>query len=127
MQALRGESRRTATSTTSRPTTRRCPRRARRRRPTTEPSPALVRVGDPLRNIAPCVSCHGGIDQKLGAPWLEGMAQKYLVDQLQAFASGARRNDSHAQMRNMVRQMTNDEIAEVSEFYARPEQESGGS
>ena len=76
--------------------------------PTTydETLPALVRVGDPLRNIAPCVSCHGGIDQKLGTPWLEGMPKGYLVAQLDAFASGARRNDSHAQMRNMVRAMT---------------------
>jgi cytochrome c553 len=83
--------------------------------------PALVRVGDPIRNIAPCASCHGGIDHKLGTPWLEGMAQKYLDDQLNAFASGARRNDSHAQMRNMTRHMTAAEIAEVSGFYARRE------
>ena len=38
-------------------------------------APALVRVGDPLRNIAPCIACHGGTDHKLGAPWLEGMPQ----------------------------------------------------
>jgi cytochrome c553 len=57
--------------------------------PTTydEPLPALVRVGDPLRNIAPCISCHGGVDQKFGTPWLEGMPMGYLVAQLEAFAS----------------------------------------
>ena len=73
--------------------------------PTTydEPLPALVRVGDPLRNIAPCISCHGGVDQKFGTPWLEGMPKGYLVAQLEAFASGARRNDTQAQMRNMAR------------------------
>jgi cytochrome c553 len=89
--------------------------------PTTyaDPLPALVRVGDPLRNIAPCISCHGSVDQKLGAPWLEGMPVDYLVGQLNSFASGARSNDSHAQMRNMVRAMTAKEIAEVSAFYAR--------
>jgi cytochrome c553 len=89
--------------------------------PTTydESLPALVRVGDPLRNIAPCISCHGGVDQKLGAPWLEGMPMDYLVAQLNAFASGNRRNDSQAQMRNMVRAMTAKEIDEVSIFYAR--------
>jgi cytochrome c553 len=81
--------------------------------------PALVRVGDPLRNIAPCVACHGSVDQKLGAPWLEGMPKDYLVTQLANFASGARRNDSHAQMRNMVRTMTADEMSEVAAFYAR--------
>ena len=74
----------TATSTTSPPTTPTCRRRAPRRRPTTRPLPALVRVGDPLRNIAPCISCHGGVDQKLGAPWLEGMPKDYLVAQLNA-------------------------------------------
>ena len=91
--------------------------------PTTydETLPALVRVGDPLRNIAPCISCHGGVDQKLGTPWLEGMPRSYLVAQLEAFASGARRNDSQAQMRNMARPMTDAEIVEVADFYARRE------
>jgi cytochrome c553 len=89
--------------------------------PTTydEPLPALVRVGDPLRNIAPCISCHGGVDQKLGAPWIEGMPKGYLVAQLAAFKSGDRRNDGEAQMRNMVRAMTAKEIDEVAAFYAR--------
>ena len=89
--------------------------------PTTygEPLPRLVRVGDPLRNIAPCISCHGGVDQKFGTPWLEGMPLSYLVAQLEAFASGARRNDSQAQMRNMARAMTPREIQEVAAFYAR--------
>jgi cytochrome c553 len=84
-----------------------------------EPLPRLVRVGDPMRNIAPCISCHGGVDQKLGAPWIEGMPQAYLVGQLTAFRSGIRRNDSEAQMRNMAKAMTSEEIEEVSTFYAR--------
>lgn len=88
----------------------------------TEDVPALVRVGDPMRNIAPCISCHGGIDQKLGTPWLEGMPAAYLVTQLKDFASGVRRNDSHAQMRNMARAMTLAEMDVVAEFYARPEE-----
>ena len=89
--------------------------------PTTydETLPALVRVGDPMRNIAPCISCHGQVDQKLGTPWLEGMPKQYLVDQLNAFIAGTRRNDPGAQMRNMVRAMTPEEINEVATFYAR--------
>jgi cytochrome c553 len=88
--------------------------------PTTydESLPALVRVGAPLRNIAPCISCHGGVDQKLGAPWIEGMPKEYLVTELRAFRSGQRRNDGEAQMRNVVRAMTDAEIDEVSAFYA---------
>lgn len=84
-----------------------------------ETLPALVRVGDPLRNIAPCISCHGGVDQKLGAPWIEGMPKDYLVAQLEAFKQGERRNDAEAQMRNMVRAITQAEIDEVAAFYAR--------
>ncbi len=89
--------------------------------PTTydESLPALVRVGDPLRNIAPCISCHGGVDQKLGTPWIEGMPKDYLTAQLKAFRDGTRRNDSQAQMRNMVRSITDAEIEEVASFYAR--------
>ena len=89
--------------------------------PTTydESLPALVRVGAPLRNIAPCISCHGGVDQKLGAPWIAGMPKDYLVAQLQAFRAGNRRNDSEVQMRNVVRSMTDAEIDDVSTFYAR--------
>jgi cytochrome c553 len=88
--------------------------------PTTyeESLPALVRVGAPLRNIAPCISCHGGVDQKLGAPWIEGMPKDYLVAQLQALRAGRRRNDPQAQMRNVARSMSDAEIEEVSAFYA---------
>ena len=88
--------------------------------PTTydETLPALVRVGDPMRNIAPCISCHGGVDQKLGAPWLEGMPKHYLALQLQEFKAGRRKNDGQQQMRNMVRAMTTDEIEGVAAFYA---------
>ena len=89
--------------------------------PTTydESLPALVRVGDPIRNIAPCISCHGGVDQKLGAPWLEGMPRQYLVEQLQLFKQGERRNDGQMQMRNVARAMTAEEIDAVAVFYAR--------
>lgn len=81
--------------------------------------PALVKVGDPMRNIAPCASCHGGIERKLGAPWLEGMPKEYLAAQLSDFASGLRKNDSHAQMRNVARTMSAREIDDVTDFYAR--------
>ena len=81
--------------------------------------PPLVKVGDPMRNVAPCASCHGGMDQKLGAPWLEGMPKDYLVLQLTQFADGTRHNDSLAQMRNMSRALTKKEIDDVSDFFAK--------
>jgi cytochrome c553 len=82
-------------------------------------------VGDPLRNVVPCVACHGGVDHKLGTPWLEGMPKAYLLRELQDFASGTRRNDSHGQMRNMVRGLTAEELDSVAEFYARREPATG--
>jgi cytochrome c553 len=81
-------------------------------------SPALVRVGDPMRNIAPCASCHGGIDHKLGAPWLEGMPAQYIEAQLKGFQSGQRRNDATSQMRNMARTLSSGEIVAIAAFYA---------
>ena len=87
--------------------------------------PALVRVGDPMRNIAPCAACHGGIDTKLGAPWLEGMPKAYLAQQLQNFAGGLRKNDSHGQMRNMARSLSAAEIETLAAFYARTENADG--
>jgi cytochrome c553 len=81
-------------------------------------APALVRVGDPMRNVAPCASCHGGIDHKLGAPWLEGLPVEYVQAQLEGFRSGERKNDSSSQMRNMARTLSNAEIAAIARFYA---------
>ena len=89
-------------------------------------APALVRVGEPLRNIAPCIACHGGTDHKLGAPWLEGMPKEYLVLQLNEFQKETRRNDSLAQMRNMARAMSAREIGELADFYARRPKGEGG-
>src|SRR5262249_43486975 len=82
-------------------------------------APALVRVGDPLRNIAPCIGCHGGTHHKLGAPWLASLPKEDLVTQPRDFQSGARHNDSHGEMRNMVRARSAAEIEHVAEFYAR--------
>ncbi|MGF6611260.1 cytochrome c553 [Paraburkholderia sp. WSM4175] len=78
----------------------------------------LVMQGDPQRNIAPCAACHGQLDRKGAAPWLGGRSAAYLAAQLQAFASGARRNDINEQMRNVARQMTPEEINAVARYYA---------
>ncbi len=73
-------------------------------------APAIVTIGAPMRNIAPCGSCHGDIDNKAGSPWLGGQSAVYIKAQLQAFAAGTRRNDISQQMRNIARQMTAEEI-----------------
>lgn len=82
------------------------------------PAPVIVVNGAPMRGIAPCGSCHGEIDTKAGAPWLGGQSAVYIKAQLQAFASGARRNDISEQMRNVARQMTSEEMDAAAEYYA---------
>lgn len=80
-------------------------------------APLIVTTGAPMRNIPPCGSCHGDIDNKAGSPWLGGQSAVYIKAQLQAFESGARRNDISQQMRNIARQMTAEEIDEVARYY----------
>jgi cytochrome c553 len=88
------------------------------RRVSTANMPAIVAHGAPMRNIAPCAACHGGIDNKAGSPWLDGLPAAYTKAQLQAFATGARANDINEQMRNVARNMTPDEIDAAAAYYA---------
>ena len=81
-------------------------------------APALVRVVDPMRSIAPCASCHGRKDGKAGAPDLDGEPRSYLQGQLTAFAGGLRRNDANAVMRGEARLLTAAEITAVTDHYA---------
>jgi len=80
-------------------------------------APAIVTIVAPMRNIAPCGSYHGDIDNKAGSPWLGGQSAVYIKAQLQAFAAGTRRNDISQQMRNIARQMTAEEIDQVAHYY----------
>ncbi len=78
----------------------------------------LIRDGSPMRNIAPCASCHGERDRKGAAPRLGGQSSVYLAAQLRLFASGERHNDINEQMRNVARNMTPEEIDGAARFYA---------
>ena len=82
------------------------------------PLPRIVINGAPLRGIAPCGACHGALDNKVGSPWLEGQSAVYIKSQLEAFASGERRNDISQQMRNIARRLTRQEIDEAAQYYA---------
>jgi len=86
--------------------------------PPAGPAPRIVESGAPMRGIAPCGSCHGAVDHKIGSPWLESEPAAYLLTQLRAFASGARHNDISEQMRNIARQMTPAEMEAAARYYA---------
>jgi cytochrome c553 len=81
-------------------------------------APALIRVGDPMRNIPPCASCHGTTDGKAGAPELSGEPKTYLRHQLKSFADGTRKNDVSAAMRSVARHVSPDEMTAVINYYA---------
>jgi cytochrome c553 len=78
----------------------------------------LIEVGNPLRGMAPCAACHGPLGLTLGAPGLRGQQRAYLEQQMQAFATGDRRNDIREQMRTIARQLTSAEIAMIAAHYS---------
>jgi cytochrome c553 len=82
-------------------------------------APRIVQIGAPMRNIAPCASCHGESEQKTATPHLEGQSETYLRSQLRAFADGSRKNDINGQMRNIVRRMSREEIEDTVKYYAQ--------
>ncbi|WP_248322421.1 cytochrome c [Caballeronia sp. Sq4a] len=82
-------------------------------------APGIVSHGAPMRNVAPCAACHGGIDNKAGSPWIDGLPAAYTKAQLIAFAKGTRTNDINEVMRNVARNMTPEEIDAASAYYAR--------
>lgn len=84
---------------------------------TVPPVPKLVEIGAPMRNIAPCASCHVA-GRKTASPVLDGEPHAYILAQLQAFGRGTRHNDINGQMRNVARQMTPQEIQAVAAYYA---------
>lgn len=91
----------------------------RKRWPTPDPSiQALIKNGDPARNLAACESCHGvNAGGPLETPHLYGQQQEYTLAQLHAFARGERRNDVYGRMRSVAQKLTPDEMARLAEAY----------
>ncbi|MFM0572654.1 hypothetical protein PQQ88_30600 [Paraburkholderia caledonica] len=83
-----------------------------------ETEPSIVAHGNPTKNVVSCAVCHGGVDHKAGAPFLQGLSASYLSTQLNAFAVSERHNDSGEQMRNIARNLTETEIKEAAAYYA---------
>jgi cytochrome c553 len=82
-----------------------------------DPATRLVFAGDPARAVAPCAACHGPSASKQGAPSLRGQQPEYIERQLAEFAQDIRRNDINRQMRTIAKQLTNEEMHAVAQFY----------
>jgi cytochrome c553 len=81
-------------------------------------APAIVKWGNPMRNVAPCGSCHGDTEHSSASPWLSGEPEIYVKSQLDQFVAGTRTNDINGQMRAMARGMTSAEISAASAYYS---------
>ena len=93
----------------------------RRFPPALEGSPEIERlatVGDKKRGLPACIACHGGRDTDPAyAPVLAGQPQSYLLAQLDAFASGQRKNDVSALMRRFAGKLTPQERVELARYF----------
>jgi cytochrome c553 len=79
----------------------------------------LVELGDPNRNIPPCAACHRpGSGGPIETPILAEQGREYLAQQLRMYASGERRNDVYARMRNVAAKLTPGEIGGLSRYYS---------
>jgi cytochrome c553 len=83
-----------------------------------EPIVRLVELGDPARNIPPCASCHRpGSGGPIETPILSEQHTEYLVQQMQLYASGQRRNDVYGRMRTIAAKLTPAEINGLASYY----------
>lgn len=81
--------------------------------------PLAAQERQPRRDlIIECMACHGddGIAKDKDVPHLAGQNYDYLLKQLRDFQRGRR---PHKEMRVMSRLMTEFELEEIADFYAR--------
>jgi cytochrome c553 len=78
----------------------------------------LVELGDPGRNIPPCVACHrSGSGGPIETPFLSEQVRDYVVLHLKMYASGERRNDVYGRMRTIAAKLTPIEIDGLAAYY----------
>jgi len=90
------------------------------------PDPRFVRGkqlqenGDNTSALPACGNCHGpqgrGLDRLL--PPLAGLPSSYLVDELMAWKSGRRANDTDGVMRSIAARLSDEDILELARYYS---------
>ncbi|MCF6336666.1 MAG: c-type cytochrome [Gammaproteobacteria bacterium] len=79
---------------------------------------ALVMYGAPDRGISSCYSCHGynGRGAAPVYPMIGGQKYVYLVSQLKKWRDGSRANDAMGQMQVVAKNLTDEDIYNVSTY-----------
>ena len=92
---------------------------AARANPDAEP-PVLVNKGDSKRMIRACNSCHGqnGEGGMYDMPALVGQRKGYFILALEEFKEEDRTNDIYWRMRDVSKQLTEEEIEALAEYYS---------
>ncbi len=100
---------------------------AQKRRPLTAHDPELVKRGQLIyraglaeKGVPACASCHGPNGSGLPSQFPRVGAQhaEYTASQLKAWRSGERKNDMNRMMQSVAANLTEKDIAAVSEYLA---------
>jgi len=81
----------------------------------------LYNGGDLQKGIPACKACHGpggAGNAGMGYPQVAGQWVDYTLAQLKAFKGGSRSNDDKQLMRNIVKQLSADDIAALANYIA---------
>ncbi|MCK5813033.1 MAG: cytochrome c4 [Cocleimonas sp.] len=79
----------------------------------------LFKGGKTSSGVTACAACHGVTGEgnaKAKFPKISGQHNKYIVNQLKAFKSGARANDAGEMMQDIATNMTDADMVAVAEF-----------
>jgi cytochrome c553 len=79
----------------------------------------MAKEGDGKRILPPCFVCHGssGQGEKIDIPGLAGQQGDYLEKTLLAYKNGERHNDIYSRMRLIAKQLSAEEIKQLSIYY----------
>ena len=78
----------------------------------------LANEGDSRRRLPACLSCHvNNAGGPIETPVITGQSEEYLLAQLNAFASGQRKNDVYGRMRDVARKLTPQERAALARYF----------
>ena len=91
----------------------------------TDGIPVLVNKGDPGRMIRACNSCHGqkGQGGEYDMPYIAGQRRGYFILAMEEFQEEDRANDIYWRMRDIARQLTEEEIEQLADYYASADPE----
>jgi len=93
----------------------------------TKSVPVLVHKGDPKRMVRACNSCHGqnGEGGMYDMPGLVGQRKGYFISTIGDFKEGDRSNDIYWRMRDIAKELTDEEIEQLANYYSAVDPDDG--